>query len=113
MSRDTAEFHIIGQIGSIQPHEKVTFVKVAANYNRKVGDEWKEHTRWNRVTCFGRQAEKAQKVGVGDMVRITGDVEQSSYERGDETIYGTDLIANTFSVLKRAGNGAGAGDEED
>ena len=47
------------------------------------------------------------------MVRITGDVEQSSYERGDETIYGTDLIANTFSVLKRAGNGAGTGDEED
>lgn len=113
MPRNCAEFHIIGQIGSIHPHEKVTFVKVAANYNRKVGDEWKEHTRWNRVTCFGREAEKAQKAGVGDMVRITGDVEQSSYERGDETIYGVDLIADTFSVLKRGAGSSSGSDGED
>lgn len=107
MPRNCAEFHIIGQIGSIEPHEKVTFVKVASNSNRKVGDEWKEYTRWNRVTCFGEKAEKAQNAGVGDMVRITGDVEESSYERGDEKIYSTDLIAGTFSVLKRAGRQGG------
>lgn len=101
MPRNCADFHIIGQIGSIHPHEKVTYVNVAANYNRKVDDEWVEHTRWNRVTCFGRQAEKAQKAGVGDMVRITGDVEQSSYEKNGETVYTTDLKANDFSILAR------------
>src|SRR3546814_5480727 len=67
MPRNVAEFHIIGQIGSIHPYEKVTYVKVAANYNRKVDDEWKEYTRWNSVTCFGREAELAQKAGIGDM----------------------------------------------
>src|SRR3546814_3080612 len=100
MPRNVAEFHIIGQIGSIHPYEKVTYVKVAANYNRKVDDEWKEYTRWNSVTCFGREAELAQKAGIGDMVRITGSPEQSSYERGEEIIYSTDLIASSFSVLK-------------
>src|SRR3546814_10589600 len=89
MPRNVAEFHIIGQIGSIHPYEKVTYVKVAANYNRKVDDEWKEYTRWNSVTCFGREAELAQKAGIGDMVRITGSPEQSSYERGEEIIYST------------------------
>lgn len=103
MPRNCAEFHIIGQIGSIDAKEKVTFVNVAANYNRKVNDEWQEHTRWNRVTCFGQQAEQAQKAGVGDMVRITGDFEQSSYERNGETVYTTDFKVNSFSVLARAG----------
>lgn len=102
MPRNCAEFHIIGQIGSIDPKDKVTYVKVAANSNRQVNGEWQEYTRWNRVTCFGKHAEKAQKAGVGDMVRITGDVEQSSYERGGEKVYTTDLKANSFSVLSRA-----------
>src|SRR3546814_9140634 len=84
-------------------YEKVTYVKVAANYNRRVDDEWKEYTRWNSVTCFGREAELAQKAGIGDMVRITGSPEQSSYERGEETIYSTDLIASSFSVLNSTG----------
>src|SRR3546814_14323835 len=92
MPRNVAEFHIIGQIGSIHPYEKVTYVKVAANYNRKVDDEWKEYTRWNSVTCFGREAELAQKAGIGDMVRSTGSPAQYSYERGAEIIYSTDRL---------------------
>ena len=104
MSRDTAEFHIIGNIGSIRPREKVTYVRVAVKYSRKEGDEWTEHTRWNSVTCFGKVAEKAQKAGVGDLVRITGVPEETAYERGGETIYGTDLIAKHFYIHNRAGN---------
>lgn len=104
MPRNCAEFHIIGQIGSIDAKEKVTYLNVASNYNRKVEDEWQEHTRWNRVPCFGRHAEKAQKAGVGDMVRITGDFEQASYERGGETVYTTDFKVNDLSILSRAGS---------
>lgn len=105
MSRDTAEFHIIGNIGSIRPFEKVTYVRVATKSYRKDGDEWTEHTRWNSVTCFGKVAEKAQKASVGDLVRITGNPEETTYERGGETIYSTDLTARNFYVLKSAGDG--------
>src|SRR3546814_13274872 len=103
MPRNVAEFHIIGQIGSIHPYEKVTYVKVAANYNRKVDDEWKEYTRWNSVTCFGREVELAQKADICDMVRITGTPETCSYELGEEILYSKVLNATSFSGLKTNG----------
>src|SRR3546814_6165439 len=90
MPRNVAEFHIIGQIGSIHPYEKVTYVKVAANYNRKVDDEWKEYTRWNSVTCFGREAELAQKAGIGDMVRIRSEEHTSELQS---------LMSNSYAVF--------------
>jgi len=111
MPKNIAEFRIIGQIGSKDEKEKVSYVNVAANYNRKVDDEWQEDTHWNRVTCFGKCADYARKAGNGDMVHITGRVKQSSYERDGETIYGTDLIAETFSVLKRGAAGSGADED--
>ena len=41
MPQNIAEFRIIGRVGKINRREKVTFVNVAANYNRRDGDEWK------------------------------------------------------------------------
>lgn len=102
MPRNIAEFRIIGQVGGLDQKEKVTYVNVASNYNRQIEGEWQEDTHWNRVTCFAKCAEYAGKSAKGDMVHITGRVRQTSYERGGETIYGTDLVADTFSVLSRA-----------
>lgn len=102
MPRNIAEFRIIGQVGGLDQKDKVTYVNVASNYNRQVEGEWQEDTHWNRVTCFAKCAEYAGKAAKGDMVHITGRVRQTSYERGGETIYGTDLVADTFSVLNRA-----------
>jgi single-strand DNA-binding protein len=103
MPRNIAEFRIIGQVGGVDPKDKVTYVNVASNYNRQVDGEWQEDTHWNRVTCFGKCAEYAQKAGKGDMVHVTGRIKQTSYEREGATIYGTDLVADTFSVLNRSG----------
>ncbi|WP_093088114.1 single-stranded DNA-binding protein [Sphingobium sp. AP50] len=105
MPRNIAEFRIIGQVGGVDAKDKVTYVNVASNYNRQVDGEWQEDTHWNRVTCFGRCAEYAGNAGKGDMVHITGRVRQTSYEREGATIYGTDLVADSFSVLNRAGGG--------
>lgn len=101
MPRNISEFRIIGQVGGVDPRDNVTFVNLAANYNRKDGDEWITDTHWNRVTCFGRSAEQAAKAGKGDMVHVTGRVRQSQYEKDGETVYGVDLIADSFSVLAR------------
>lgn len=108
MPRNIAEFRIIGQIGSKDEKERVSFVNVASNYNREVDGEWQEDTHWNRITCFGKCAEYAQNAGKGDLVHITGRVRQSSYEREGQTVHGTDLIADSFSVLSRS-NGGGEG----
>src|SRR3546814_3241194 len=46
--QNIAEFRIIGRIGSVDTTDKVTNVSVAANSNRKDGDEWNTDTQWNR-----------------------------------------------------------------
>jgi single-strand DNA-binding protein len=110
MPRNISEFRIIGQVGSVDAKEKVAYVNVAANYNRQVDGAWETDTHWNRVTCFGRSMEAAQKAEKGDMVHVTGRVRQTSYEREGATIYGVDLVAESFSVLHRAADGNSAED---
>lgn len=99
MSQNIAEFRIIGRIGKIDQKDKVTHVDLAANYNRKDGDEWTSETYWNRVTGFSRTAERIGRASVGDLVHAPGRVRQSSYEKNGETVYTVELLADSFAVL--------------
>ena len=72
--RISAEFHIIGRIGKIDTAKEVTHISIAANYNRKDGDEWKSDPHWNRVTVFGKLRDRLAKADKGDLVRVTGRV---------------------------------------
>ena len=56
--QNIAEFHIIGRIGKIDAAKDVTHLSVAANYNRRDGDEWKTDPHWNRVTLFSKLRER-------------------------------------------------------
>ncbi|MCB2087077.1 MAG: single-stranded DNA-binding protein [Sphingomonadaceae bacterium] len=100
--QNIAEFHIIGRIGRIDATEDVTHVSVAANYNRRDGNEWKSDPHWNRVTMFGKLRDRLAKSATGDLVRITGRVRQTSYEADGETRYGVDMIADGFATLVKA-----------
>ena len=53
------------------------------------------------MTCFGRAKEQAERAEVGDLVRVTGKMKQTSYDRDGETVFTVDLIADSFSVLAR------------
>ena len=101
MAQNIAEFRIIGRIGKIDAKDKVTFVDVAANYNRKDGEDWKTDTHWNRVTCFSRTATRASAAGKGDLVHITGRVRQNSFEKDGATVYTVELITDSFSILAK------------
>jgi len=101
MAQNIAEFRIIGRIGKIEVKDKVTFIDVAANYNRQRDGEWVTETLWNRITCFARTAERANKAGKGDLVHITGRIGQNSYEKDGSTHYTVDLIADSLSVLAK------------
>ena len=109
--QNIAEFHIIGRIGKIDAAKDVTHLSVAANYNRRDGDEWISDPHWNRVTLFGKLRDRLAKAATGDLVRITGRVRQTSYEAEGTTRYGVDLsIASIFprvasSILISGGHG--------
>ncbi|MCE2829456.1 MAG: single-stranded DNA-binding protein [Sphingomonadales bacterium] len=77
-------------------------MSVAANYNRRDGDEWKTDPHWNRVTLFGKLRDRLAKAEKGDLVRITGRVRQTSYEAEGSTRYGVDMIADGLAVLAKA-----------
>src|SRR3546814_7107128 len=59
--QNIAEFRIIGRVGKISEHDKVTKVNVAANYNRQENGEWVTDTHWNEVTLFGKLIEDGGK----------------------------------------------------
>lgn len=102
MPQNVAEFRIIGRIGKITSRERVKYVNVAANYNRRDGDEWKTDPYWNSVICFSNVAAQVDAAGVGDLVHITGRVRESQHGDGNDTAYRTELIADSFSVLARS-----------
>lgn len=109
--QNIAEFRIIGRIGSAEIKDKVAFLDIAANYGRKVENQWEDDTHWNRVTLFGKNIVRAEKIGKGDLVHATGRVRQSRYERNGETVYGVDLIVDRIAVIAK--NGRPADDQHD
>ncbi|OBX17956.1 single-stranded DNA-binding protein [Erythrobacter sp. QSSC1-22B] len=99
--QNIAQFEIIARVGSIDIKEKVTYLSIAANYNRRVDDKWESDTHWNRVSFFGKLQDKVAKAAKGDLVRVTGRVRQNSYEKDGETQYTVDLIAEVFGILAK------------
>ncbi|PJG45040.1 single-stranded DNA-binding protein (plasmid) [Sphingobium sp. LB126] len=99
--QNIAEFRIIGRIGKISEHDKVTKINVAANYNRHEEGEWVTDTHWNEVTLFGKLIERAAKAQKGDLVHITGRVRQNSYDTNEGRRYTVELIADGFAVLAK------------
>lgn len=102
--QNIAEFRIIGRIGKVEVKEKVTYLSVASNYNRKDGDDWKTDAHWNSVTLFDKLA-KRLTASKGDLVHITGRVRQNQYEAGGTTHYGVDLIADGIAILAKKDGG--------
>ena len=102
--QNIAEFRIIGRIGKITEHDKVTKVSVASNYNRQDDGEWTTDTHWNEVTLFGRLIERAGQAEKGDLVHIAGRVRQNSYDTAEGKRYTVELIADGFAVLTKAGD---------
>jgi single-strand DNA-binding protein len=100
--QNIAEFHIIGRIGKIDRAKDVTHLSVAANYNRRDGDEWKTDPHWNRVTVFGKLRDRLGKADKGDLIRITGRVRKTSYETEGSTRYDVDMFADGFAILAKA-----------
>jgi single-strand DNA-binding protein len=99
MPQNIAEFRIIGRIGKITAREKVTYVSVAANYNRRDGDNWKTDTLWNSVVCFSNVATQVEAAGKGDLVHVTGRVRESNHGEGNDVSYTTQPFERAASDM--------------
>jgi hypothetical protein len=58
---------------------------------------------WNSVVGFSNVREQIEAADKGDLVHITGRMRETSHGEGNEIAYRTELIADTFSVLAKAG----------
>lgn len=103
-----AEFHIIGNLASTKQLGKVMKLSVASNYRKKVNDEWQDAVRWNTVNIWNELTQKyiSENVNLGDLLRITGNVEQSSYEdpKTNEKVYTVELQAGLLVKLSSNAN---------
>ncbi len=108
--QNIVEFHIIGRLGRIDPAKNVTHISVATNYNRREGETWKSDPQLHRITLFGKLRDRLGNTTIGDLVRITGRIGQSSYKVEGHTHYSVDLIADGFAILAKA-KGKPAGNE--
>ena len=110
-----AEFHIIGCIGKIKKVGTTLRVTLAANYSYKDDrGDWAEKTRWNEITIFNeaRQGYVQRNLKPGDLVRATGVLEQTSWEKNGETHYGVSLACEQIGRPAKGPNNAD-GNEDD
>ena len=102
-----AEFHIIGRIGKIKKVGTTLRVTIAASYPYKDDrGEWTEKTRWNEITIFNeaRQSYIQRNIKSGDLVRATGVIEQTSWDKNGETQYGVSLACEQIGRLAKGPN---------
>jgi single-stranded DNA-binding protein len=102
--RSVAKFEIIGRIGGVEHHDNVSYLQIAANYRKKVGEDWSDDTYWNRVTVFNESYRKyiAEHVKIGDLVRAVGKMRDVKFEVNGQTRFATDRRVDEFGLLARA-----------
>lgn len=110
--QNVAEFEVRGRVGKTTIREKVAYVSVAVNKNRKDDKgKFQQTTTWVELTMFGSDIEWAKKLNAGDLINARGDIQTSKREVDGTTIYQTDLIVERRAVLAKADRDGGQSDD--
>lgn len=99
-----ATFTVIGLVGKVVEFDKSTKVSIASSYPTKEKDEAGKtvyNTDWNSVTVFDDKTREwmSNHVTAGDLVNVDGRMRDSSYQKGNHTIYTTERIVVRFDRL--------------
>ena len=101
-----ANFQITGRIGNVRHTDKLTRVAVAYEYQtRDKHGAWSTETSWLNVTVFNenlRDRLDSSAGRPGNLIQIEGRPQSNKYEKGGQTIFTIDLIANDMAVLQFA-----------
>lgn len=77
-------------------------VATERRFKRKSSEEWESNTTWHQVMAWGRLAEFARKYfRKGKRVSVEGRMENFSYEKGGETRYGWQIVAEDLQLLDK------------
>lgn len=95
---------LLGHVGNIIPLKSVLKVNVATNREWQADGEKKSATDWVQVTILDEDqaAWIEANVGQGDLVYVEARISNSSYQRGSEQVYTTDVIAQIFSLVSKS-----------
>lgn len=104
---NTAQFRIIGRIGSINTLDNVTHLSIASDRRMKEADgSWKTQANWNSVTVLSAKLRKRftdpTVARHGNLLAIEGSIQSNTYEKDGEKVYSTSLIVQDFEVLSFA-----------
>lgn len=80
---------------------KVARFSLATSESFKKDDQWENKTEWHNIICFGKTADRAEKLSKGENVYIEGKIQTSSWEKEGEKKYKTEIIANTIMALTK------------
>jgi single stranded DNA-binding protein len=103
--RTLNKFFILGYVGS-EPKSFGNTCKVSVSTTHVWTDAKgtrQEEVEWTPVTVLHPKTAKwiIDNVRKGDTVHVEGRVRQSTYDKNDETIYATDVIADAFDLVSR------------
>lgn len=89
------------EIRQTQSGTSVGNLRLGVTERRKEGDEYKDHTEWVTVVCFGKTAENASKfLQKGRQVFVEGRLQTRSWEdKGGQTRYTTEVVASQLLFL--------------
>jgi len=104
---NTANFRIIGRIGSINTLDKVTHISIASDRRTKDPEgKWSTQANWNSVTVFSNKLRKRlddpNVFRHGNLIAIEGSIQSNAYDKDGEKQYSTSLVAQDFDVLSFA-----------
>jgi single-strand DNA-binding protein len=84
-------------------------VATTSRYKDK-GGQWQDKTEWHRVKVWGNTGENCHKhLGKGSKVLIEGRIETSTWEKGGQKQYTTEIIADRVEFIDKVARGGGNG----
>jgi len=107
MAQGLNRVSLIGNLGKdpeirqTQSGMSVGTLRIGVTERRKNGDDYKDHTEWVSVVCFGKTAENAQKyLQKGRQIFVEGRLQTRSYQdKAGQTRYVTEVVANQLLFL--------------
>ncbi len=116
-SRGVNKVILVGNLGADPEIRQSPNGSVVANLNVATGEAWKdqqgqlqERTEWHRVVMFGRTAEIARDyLRKGSKLYLEGRLQTRKWQdKNGQDRYTTEIVAQEFQMLDRAGGGEGA-----
>jgi single-strand DNA-binding protein len=116
MSKDLNLCQFIGRLGKDPETRMMPNGQSVVNCTLAVGDDYKdkagtkvEQTEWIRVIAFGKLGDViASYCTKGTKIYVSGKMKTRSYEKDNQTVYATEIVANEMQLLDSRNGGPAA-----